>query len=88
MPDPRITKLAKVLVHYSLDIKPGQQFVIRTHPLAEELTLAVYEESIKAGSHTTIQSRTPGAEEIFFRYASDAQLNYISPIRRMIVNHH
>jgi aminopeptidase len=85
MPDPRIAKLAKVLVHYSLEIKPDQQFVIRTHPLAEELTLAVYEESIKAGAHTTIQSKTPGAEEIFFRYASDAQLDYISPIRKMII---
>ncbi len=24
MPDPRITKLAKILIHYALEIKPGQ----------------------------------------------------------------
>jgi aminopeptidase len=84
MPDPRLTKLAKLLVHYSLELKPGQQVVIRTHPLAEELTLAVYEEAIQAGAHVFIQNRVPGEEELFFKYATDAQLDYISPIRKLI----
>ena len=84
MPDPRITKLAKVLVHYSLEIKPGQQFSIRTHPLAEELTLAVYEEAVKAGANVLILPSTPGAQEIFFKFASDTQLDYVSPISKLI----
>ena len=84
MPDPRVTKLAKLMTHYSLELKPGQQVVIRTHPLAEELTLAVYEEAIRAGAHVFIQNTVPGVEELFFKYASEAQLDYISPIRRMI----
>jgi aminopeptidase len=84
MPDPRITKLAKILVHYSLEIKPGQQFSIRTHPLAEELTLVVYEEAIKAGANVLIQPSVPGANEIFYRYASDAQLDHVSPISKLI----
>ncbi|MGA2490963.1 MAG: aminopeptidase [Anaerolineales bacterium] len=66
MPDPRISKLAKVMVHYSLELKPGQQFIIQTHPLAEEMTLAVYEEAIKAGAFVTLMTNTPGAREIFF----------------------
>ena len=84
MPDPRITKLAKLMVHYSLKLKPGQQVVIRTHPLAEELTLATYEEAIKAGAFVTILSEIPGSQEIFYKYASDAQLEYIAPIRKII----
>ena len=84
MPDPRITKLAKILVHYSLEIQPGQQFVIETHPWAEELTLAVYEEAIRAGAHVIILSSTPGAREIYFKYASDAQLDHVSPIARLV----
>ncbi|PIU90698.1 MAG: aminopeptidase [Anaerolineae bacterium CG17_big_fil_post_rev_8_21_14_2_50_57_27] len=84
MPDPRITKLAKVMVHYSLALKPGQQCLLRTHPLAEELTLAVYEEAVKAGAFVTIMNSTPGADEIFFKHASDAQLDYVSPIRKLI----
>jgi aminopeptidase len=84
MPDPRITKLAQIMVHYSLALKPGQQVQIRTHPLAEELTLAVYEEAVKAGANIFIQSSTPGAEEIFYKHASDAQLDYVSPIRKLV----
>jgi aminopeptidase len=83
MPDPRVTKLAKVMVHYSLDLKPGQ-LRIYTHPVAEELTLAVYEEAIKAGAYVFIQNTVPSTDEIFFKYASDAQLDYISPIRKLI----
>jgi aminopeptidase len=84
MPDPRIIKLAKILVHYSLEIQPGQLFSIETHPWAEELTLAVYEEAIKAGAHAIILPSTPGAREMFFTYASDAQLDHISPVSKLV----
>lgn len=84
MPDPRVTKLAKVLVHYSLALKPGKQFAIRTHPLAEELTLAVLEEAVRVGAFTTILPSTPGADEIIYKFASDAQLDYISPTSKLI----
>ena len=75
MPDPRVNKLAKVLVHYSLEIKPGQQMELRTSPLADELSLAIYAEAIQAGAHVVIQNSIPGAEEIFYKYASEAQLD-------------
>ena len=84
MSDPRITKLAKIMVHYSLALEPGQKVTIRTHPLAEELTLAVYEEAVRAGAHVFIQNEVPGVNEIFFKHASDAQLDYVSPIRKLI----
>jgi aminopeptidase len=86
MPDTRVTKLAKVLVHYSLDLKAGQKFVIRTHPLADELNLAVFEEAVKAGALVTLLPSTPGAQEIFYKYGSDAQLDYVSPINTLITN--
>jgi aminopeptidase len=84
MADARIEKLAKVMVNYSLELKPGQTFWLRTTPLAEELNLAVYEEAVKAGAHVFVDQRMPGAEEIFFKYASDEQLDYISPIRQIL----
>ena len=84
MSDLHIQKLAKVLVHYSLAIQPGQQMQIRTHPIAEELTLAVYEEAIKAGAFVFISNAVPGTDEIFYRYASDAQLDYVSPVRKLV----
>ncbi len=84
MPDPRVTKLAKVLIHYALEIKPGQMLQIRTHPLAEELTLAAYEEAIKAGANVFISNAVPGADEVFLKHASDAQLDFVSPIRKLV----
>lgn len=84
MADARVEKLARVLVQYSLELKPGQTFWLRTTPLAEELNLAVYEEAVKAGAHIFVDQRMPGAEEILFKYASDEQLDYVSPIRELI----
>ena len=87
MPDPRISKLAKVLVHYSLQIKPGQKVFIQTVPLADELNLAFYEEAIKAGAYATFvidEIYYPGAQEIFLKYASDEQLNMVSPTRQLM----
>ncbi len=84
MSDPRITKLAKILIHYALELKPGQMLQIRTHPLADELTLAAYEEAIKAGANVFIQNAVPGTDEIFYKYASEAQLDFVSPIRKLV----
>src|SRR5690242_18232442 len=86
MADPRIEKLARVMVNYSLELKPGHKLWLRTTPLAEELNLAVYEEAIKAGAHVFIDQRMPGSEEIFFKYASPEQLDYVSPLREIVVD--
>jgi aminopeptidase len=83
MPDPRASKLATVLVQYSLALQTGEQFLLRSSPLAEELTLEVYKQAVLAGAHVNLQIGLPGAAEVFFKHASDAQLEYISPIRRM-----
>ncbi len=85
MPDHRIAKLASVLVNYSLELKPGQSFWLRTTPYAEELNLAVYEEAIKAGANVFVDQRIPGAEEIRYKHASDAQLDYVSPVSKLVV---
>lgn len=85
MPEPRILKLASVLVQYSLELKPDQQLNLRTNPLAEELALAVYVEALKAGAHIFTQISLPNSEEMFYKYASDKQLDFISPLRKLIV---
>jgi aminopeptidase len=85
MADSRVEKLAQVIVNYSLELKPGQTFWLRTTPLAEEFNLEVYKEAIKAGAHVFVDQRLPGAEEIFYRYASDEQLDYILPTRRLVI---
>jgi aminopeptidase len=84
MPDARVSKLARLLAHYSLELKRGQQALLRTAPLADELNLAFYEEAVKAGAHVFAMSEIPGADEVFFKHASDEQLDYVSPARKLM----
>ncbi len=86
MPDPRIKKLAQVMVHYSLGIQRGQNVYIQTSPIAQEFNLAFYEEVIKAGAYITVMMDLPGALEIHLKHASKKQLEYISPVRDLLIN--
>ncbi|HWR84188.1 MAG TPA: aminopeptidase [Candidatus Deferrimicrobium sp.] len=84
--DPRVRKLAQVLVHYSLKLKKGQLFRIEGEIVTLPLMKAVYEEAITVGAHPYTLIRLPEMEEIFLKHGSDAQLKYISPITRLEVN--
>ena len=84
MTDPRIHKLAQVMVHYSLAIKPGQKVYMQTAPAAQEFNLAFYEEAVRAGAHVDVLMGIPGAAEAFFKHANDKQLDYVSPLRTLV----
>jgi aminopeptidase len=84
MSDPRIQKLASVLVHYSLDVKPEQKMIISSNPLAEELILAVYREAIQAGAFPSLLIDFPRSREIYYKHASDRQLEFVPPIQKLV----
>lgn len=84
MADPRVTKLAQVLIHYSLNIQPGEQLLISSSPLAEALTRAAFKEAVIAGAHVSVLNSVPGLQEILFKYASEAQLTHVSPVQKLI----
>jgi aminopeptidase len=84
MYDPRIEKLAKLLVHYSLGIKKGQTMLIQSTLQAEPLMEAAYKEAILAGADVTNVIGLPNAAEIFYKYASDEQLENVSPLDEFI----
>lgn len=80
MADPRVEKLARVLVQYSLALKSGQLFRINAPTAAAELARAVYREAIRAGAHVLPRITLDGLDEIFLKHASDEQLSYLSPL--------
>ena len=84
MPEERLEKLAQILIHYSLEIKPGDQLEIRTTPLAQDFALLAYKEAVKAGGYVMNSLILQGGEEVFYKYASDEQLDYVSPVRKLI----
>ncbi len=84
--DPRVKKLAKVLVQYSLKLKKGKLVKIQGEIGTLPLMTAVYEEVLAAGSIPYSRVIVPEHEEIFLKKANEAQLKYISPIARTEVS--
>jgi aminopeptidase len=84
--DPRIQKLARTLIHYSIKLKKGQLVKILGEGVALPLIKAVFEEAVRAGAHPYTTIRVPDTEEALLKYGGDAQLKYISPLKRMEIN--
>ena len=80
MTDPRLRKLADVLVNYSLKVKPGQLVSIAVPavaaPLAEECVRSV----LLAGAHPGVRLVPDALAELMLEYASDDQLAFENPI--------
>lgn len=80
MRDPRIDKLAAVLVHYSTGVKAGQLVRISGDPIGMPLMEAVYEQVIKAGAHVQFRAAPGELQELFYEHANDEQLQYVNPL--------
>ena len=80
MIDPRLQKLAEVIVRYSLKIVPGDTFRINGTDLCGPLIRAVYREAIHAGAMVTVELDMDGLNEILLKEGSDEQLAYVSPL--------
>lgn len=85
MPDPRVTRLARVLVDYSANVQSGDQVAVAGFPAASPLIEAVYERTLERGALPHLLISLPGIDELFMRRASDAQLGHISPFQRITI---
>ena len=86
MTDPRVEKLAELLVRYSAPVKPGDRVVIEADALAAPLIRAVYAHVLQAGGHPLVLAQLEGLDETFFRYASEEQLKHVSEVSKLIIN--
>ena len=77
MTDPRIKKLAHLLVNYSVTVSPGDKVIVEGDATGEPLLKAVYAEVLQAGGHPLLMGGIPGTRELLFRYASDEQLQHV-----------
>ncbi|MDR7586973.1 MAG: aminopeptidase [Armatimonadota bacterium] len=83
--DPRVQKMADVLVHYSLRLQRGDLFRIAGPALAAPLIRAVYAEALRVGAYPYVRVSIDGLEEMFYKQASDDQLRFISDLDRQEV---
>lgn len=77
-----LKKYARLLVHYCLEIKPGDKLYISTTTLAEPLLREVYREAIRTGALVEYQMSFHDQNRIFIDEANDQQLDYVNPAYR------
>jgi aminopeptidase len=83
MVEPRIEKLAKLCVHYSVRVKPKETVIIQGSDQAFPLIHEIYKECLLAGAHATIMPSLD-VQYTFFKCAKDNQIKYVSPINNFI----
>jgi aminopeptidase len=84
--DPRAERLAKILVGYSTEVKEGETVSIDGESAAEPLLLAVYEEVLRAGAHPILNVSLDGQAAAYYRHATDAQLDWVSPVSEWLLD--
>jgi len=82
MADPRVEKLARVLVHYSMKVRKGDLVRIGGTALAAPHIAAAYREVLRAGGNPTVRCMVDGLDETFYKLGSDEQLRFLSELDR------
>ena len=84
MTDPRVKRMAEVLVNHSLGLQPGDLVVINSSTLAGDLVREVYRSALGVGAYPVVQTQLPGLSEILLTEGSDVQLETLSPVESML----
>jgi len=78
--DPRVTKAAEILVNYSTKIKKGEHVQILGDIESKDLILEVYRLCIQKGAFPTTKISLPGQSYIYYKNASEEQLEHYPEI--------
>jgi aminopeptidase len=85
MADPRVAKLADLLVNYSLELRPGQLVRLDGGTVAAPLTTELYRAALQAGAHPISRVALEGLDVIAVQESSEEQLVFVSEIDRFEV---
>ena len=77
MSDPRIDKMAMLLVDYCVAVKPGERVMIFASTLAMPLVTATYKQVVNAGGNPLVILQDEVFQEIMLREGSDEQLQHV-----------
>ncbi len=87
MVDPRVSRLARLITEYCVGIREGDEVVLRAGFEALPLVREIYREIVSRGGYPLIVGFSDEVlDEIFYRYARDNVLEYVSPIEKEIYN--
>jgi aminopeptidase len=76
MTDPRVDRLAQLLVSYSTRVKPGDRAFIETWPLGLPLAETLCRHILEAGGHPHLLLHYPEMEHMIVQYGDEEQLDF------------
>jgi aminopeptidase len=83
--DPRVEKMASVLVNYCVSVQPKDLVIIQSSELGVPMVDACFRAILQAGGHPVAHLMASEFQESLIRYGSDEQLAYIDPMTRVVV---
>jgi aminopeptidase len=78
--DPRLEKLAALLVDFSIDVQPGEWVRIVGDVAGLPLIEAAYKQVLMAGGNPTVELNTQHMNEMLLKHGNDEQIGWLSPI--------
>lgn len=84
MADPRMDKMADILVNYSIKVKTGDWCIIMGNVVAEPLLNEIVKHVVRAGGHPNVVMGSDRISETIMREANEDQLKHITPFERQI----
>ena len=79
MRDPRLDRLAAVLVEHCASVRPDDLVTIVADPGAMQAVEAVFEALLRAGAHPSFHPKSERLHELLLKHGSDKQLQHVSP---------
>jgi aminopeptidase len=84
MADARIENLAKILVNYSVKVKPGDWVIVNANAVAQPLAVEVVRNVLRSGGYPTILMDADEIQEAMLSEANDEQLRFVTPLEDLI----
>lgn len=85
MEDPRLEKLAKILVHYSTAVQPGEEVRIAGSFVTRPLMVAVYRAVLEAGAHPLPEVIFEDGAWLKLEHGREEQLRFEDPVALYLV---
>jgi len=83
MTDPRMTKLADVLVNYSCAVKPGEKLLIEAIDIPHDFTAECVRTCFKAGGHPLVLLKSNQINRALMMNGTEPQWNLIADVERL-----
>lgn len=85
MSDPRMKRLAEVLVQYCIGVRTGDWVVIQGHVVSEPLMLEVVDQVLLAGGNPSPMMTSEQFTETIMRVGNLEQVQFASPLERVAI---